>query len=285
MSFPEGPMIDAVVRQIEARASRRRSLPRRPECDPSEPFPIDYLCNVGPDLFAIEHTRIEPFEDYHRLIAKANELVQPIIQGVRGRLPTTANYELTIPATALVNIRNQRRLAATQTALVEWVVSEAPRLKPIRHSMYDMGSTPQLVEQVGIRVSLMGYLRPQPGGTLTVAHGVGKDREKDRADRISRAYSKKLKKLLPWKQRGARTILILEDGDMHISNQYLIAHAVEIVEGTFSELPDDVFLISTFLPEEWYLHLLRRGNHRYRFLNDRSSAFAQVNPKELSSLE
>jgi hypothetical protein len=64
--YNEGKALDAVLRFIEARDDALRKDDGRSPDDPNNPDPdptrrVDYVCTVGQTLYALEHTRIEPF--------------------------------------------------------------------------------------------------------------------------------------------------------------------------------------------------------------------------------
>lgn len=257
MRLPEGKAIDAIIRRIEQRDGKKRSDGYRPEIDPKEVNRIDYVVKIGKICYALEHTKIEPFDDFHELNAKANKLIGPIIQLTKGKLPNSAHYELSIPLRELLSIRNKKKLTATQVRVAEWIISKAPQTKPLRNALYCMGSTPAFVPEIGIKASLAAYLHPLPQGELTVSHVLQGDREADRLSRLKKAYDDKLEKLLPWKTDGARTVLILEDSDPVLSNPSLIFAAIKALEATYTEKSDELFLISNVLKGEIHTWELR----------------------------
>jgi hypothetical protein len=57
LQFNEGRACDAVVRLLEKRGGAVRQHVRWPERE-CHAAPVDLVCNVGPKLFAIEHTGI-----------------------------------------------------------------------------------------------------------------------------------------------------------------------------------------------------------------------------------
>jgi hypothetical protein len=56
--FSEGKALDAVLRRIEEREMRQRGNDGRSPEEQRHPWPIDYACTLGGQLFAIEHTGI-----------------------------------------------------------------------------------------------------------------------------------------------------------------------------------------------------------------------------------
>jgi hypothetical protein len=64
--YNEGKVIDAVLRRIETREHVSRLDDGRSPDDLQDPDPerrVDYVCTIGKQLYAFEHTGIEPFEN------------------------------------------------------------------------------------------------------------------------------------------------------------------------------------------------------------------------------
>ena len=64
--YNEGKAIDAVLRRIEAREATLRlgdGWSPDDQQDPDKDRRVDYVCTVGRQLYAFEHTGIEPFEN------------------------------------------------------------------------------------------------------------------------------------------------------------------------------------------------------------------------------
>jgi hypothetical protein len=64
--YNEGKVIDAVLRCIEAREGAARlddGWSPDDQQDPDKDRRVDYVCTVGRQLYAFEHTGIEPYEN------------------------------------------------------------------------------------------------------------------------------------------------------------------------------------------------------------------------------
>jgi hypothetical protein len=104
MRFNEGKACDAVVRRIEAREGSFRSDPRFPEAA-RHPAPVEFTCSIGGQLFAIEHTGIEPFEQHLKLEAKAKAHFEPIQKRLAEVLPRTEHFVSHVPAKAMLELK------------------------------------------------------------------------------------------------------------------------------------------------------------------------------------
>jgi hypothetical protein len=69
---------------------------------------------------------------------------------------------------------------------------------------------------------------------------------------------RKLPKLAKWKETGARSVLILENSDMALSNHVVILEAAEKAFIGRADLPDEVWLVDTTIDNEWTAICLMR---------------------------
>lgn len=72
IKFNQGKACDAVIRRIEMREGSRRENTKYPEKDRNTSVDerIELACQIGGQLFAFEHTGIEPYQGYTELEAK-----------------------------------------------------------------------------------------------------------------------------------------------------------------------------------------------------------------------
>ena len=213
--FNEGKACDAVIKRIEKRENCARSGIRFPE-QQHHPAPVELTCRIGGQLFAVEHTGIEPFEQHTELEAKAQAHFRPIQDRLAGLLPADSHFELSVPVTATLRLRPQD-LRKMQDATVDWVKLAAPTL-PIpqggRRITRHRFAPPSVPFEVMLARVPIGEC-----GQLSIKHLVGDTLEADRIGRIRRAYRQKSKKLMAWQREGARSILILEENDIFVTNE------------------------------------------------------------------
>jgi hypothetical protein len=70
--------------------------------------------------------------------------------------------------------------------------------------------------------------------------------------RIQRSCDKKFPKLSAWKRsHGARTILVLEDNDVQLTNEFLVADAFLPIAKGRADAPDETYIVST-CASPWY---------------------------------
>jgi hypothetical protein len=75
---------------------------------------------------------------------------------------------------------------------------------------------------------------------------------------------KKLPKLQACKDAGVRTILVLENGDMALSNHWAIYEAAKAALAGRADRPDEVWLVDTTIPKEWTAWCLIRDGKASR---------------------
>jgi hypothetical protein len=257
----EGKACDAVIRRIEV----RKGAARRNLCSPEReghPAPIDSSCNIGDQLFAIEHTLVEPFERHIELEAKAKEHFEPIRSRVAGLLPATEHFELWLPVASTLDLKG-RELARVQTEIADWVIRIADTLPIGSASGYALPIQGTTLFGVPFAVSLQRVSHSGFLGELSVKHIVPDSNKNDRLARIRRAYEKKVAQLSPWKKIEARTILVLEADDIQLTNAQRVADTLIRIEKDIGEKPDEIYLFSTAIPSPWWLWIIRIDDRDY----------------------
>jgi hypothetical protein len=93
-----------------------------------------------------------------------------------------------------------------------------------------------------------------------------------------------LPKLRACKEAGARTILILENSDMALSNHWVIYESAEAALAGRADRPDEVWLVDTRIDKEWTAWCLIR---QWQGLPDDETAhrFWNFDPLELPAVD
>ena len=246
--FHEGMACDAVIQTLEVRMGMTRRDLRSPEKERAI-APIEFTFKIADLLFAFEHTGIEPFAGPVRLSAEATRDLDPIKHKVTGQLPPDDHFELLMPARAMQGLKRREREQA-QEALANWVQVTAPTLPRANWGRYVLPIKKVMPPGVPFEVSLHRSTRPPEfPGSFSITHLVtSADLPEDRKARLREACARKFPKLAAWKRdEGARTILVLEDNDIQLSNPQVIYDAYASVEREFSERPDEVHVVTTII--------------------------------------
>ena len=100
---------------------------------------MDLRVRLGPDEYAFEHTRIEPFPHHFKTGNRFSQLVRPIELALAGMLPGPAYFELRFPLDPSLQVSDPR-FAEQVSALIECIRSEAEPLYRRSVAAYDSGS-------------------------------------------------------------------------------------------------------------------------------------------------
>lgn len=290
--FNEGKAIDAVLRCIETRDHAIRLNDGRSPDDLNDPDPlrrVDYVCTVGATLYAFEHTGIEPFADQIELDVHNERLFAPIVARFSNR-PDREVWEFCFPVEASAGLTGAQ-VKQVQLALITWIEAHAPRL-PVT-LLYDkyanhLGETPPAVPfAISLhRRSLDSPLfspnvRDQLMGGFMMRPFVSGDIEPARAARLQKACADKFPKLAAWKRDSAKTVLVLEENDLSLTNEQRVADALVRAEAAMPDAADEIFLVSTHIAEKWWVTCLRRAGKTYY---DDGERFHEIDPATLIGL-
>jgi hypothetical protein len=290
--YNEGKAIDAVLRRIEARDHTLRLKDGRSPDDLHDPDPqrrVDYVCTVGHTLYAFEHTGIEPFADQIELEVHNERLFEPIEERFDHRADREF-WELLVPVEASAGLTGAEA-KRVRAAIIEWIETNAARF-PIT-LLYDRYSNPALGETVaGVtfpfslhRWALSGPHFPSESplcGRFKVKYIVSGNLEQARIVRLQKACQDKYPKLATWKRDAcARTVLVLEENDLSLTNHQRVTDALIPAEAAIPDTADEVFLVSTPIAARWWVTCLRRDGKTYY---DDGERFHEVDPGELTQL-
>ncbi len=281
--YNEGKAIDAVIRCIEERDRCRRGNDGYSPDDlrnTDENHRVDYVVTIGTHLFAFEHTGIEPFNKQIKMGKDNTALFAPIIQKFDKR-PDSEFWTLWVPVHASEGL-NRSTIPSVQQALTGWIETNVSSVPVIRY-----GERPIIdvtTSDVPFRFSLHRTTVPQNSGLsgrIDLRPYVDINIDTARQERLRDACNKKNPKLKNWKCRNnAYTVLVLEENDTSLTNTQVISDALSIVEKELTNLPDEVFLVTTAF-DPWYVSCLRRPGATYY---DKDERYHKINPEILAIL-
>jgi hypothetical protein len=120
-------------------------------------------------------------------------------------------------------------------------------------------------------------------GKVQVVHVVS-DVETRRLERISIALKKKMPKLASWKKdAGARTVLVLEENDIQLTNSQVVTEAVLKSEEALGRAADEIYLVSTSITP-WHVYFVRVGDKSYFDLSDPDERSWDADPSTLAPI-
>jgi hypothetical protein len=284
LKFSEGMVCEAIVRRLEERASGCRTGVCWPEQE-GHPFPIEVAFSIAGQLYALEHTGIEPFKGHVQMEAEADRHFAPITNALKDSLGTDAVFELVIPAN-IFRGRKPPEIRRLQQALITGVKAAAPTLPKRKYADYRGTGGSVTMEGVPFPVLLYRF-EPVlvPGHHFQIKHMVTNG-DRARLDRITQAVEDKFPKLAAWKRDyGARTILVLEDNDIQLTNQAIVTDAFIPLAVARVDTPDETYLVASCM-DPWHAWPILIDGTTYFELAERDHADVgwQIDQHTLKSL-
>ena len=226
--------------------------------------PVELTFKLGNQLYALEHTLIEPFAGHVRMEAQTEKLFVPITNALDDALGTDALFQLNMPIDAL-NGRKPAELQAIQEKIIEWVKETAPAI-PKRDFPDYKGNGVGPVKPAGVPfdLMLMRYEPPIiPGKHFEIRHLVD-NIEQRRSDRMQTAIDKKFPKLAAWKANGAKTILVFEQTDIQLTNVSNVTDSYLPLAMKRADGPDETYLVASCMgPPAWWMWPILIGDRSY----------------------
>ena len=225
---------------------------------------------LGTQEYAIEHTRIEPYENQIGTGVVANRIIGHIRRNIPDPFPSPAYYELQLPIDVSLPKGKARSDRALKN-LVEWVRANAQILGERNSDLILPVRNPHMAND-SIRGAPAGFdcefellhwpiaplLRRRPG-PLSFRFIPPDDLEGLRADRLWQAFSKKCPKLQACKTGGAQTVLVLESGDPGLVSFEFRGDLLPPLLAECTNAPDEIFLVET-CADSWCVWLIKRDD-------------------------
>ena len=142
------------------------------------------------------------------------------------------------------------KVREAQSALIKWIEANARRI-PVaqrygRHANAPLGES---ASDVPFRFSLHRTISPASDSPLRGRFFLGPiapaNLEEQRVARLQTACVRKYPKLAKWKRdSGARTVLVLEEDDLSLTNHFRVADALDRAEETTPDAPEEVYMVA-----------------------------------------
>jgi hypothetical protein len=148
--------------------------------------------------------------------------------------------------------RKMREVRALQSALIEHVRLTAPTLPIRKHADYRGTLVTTQAPGVPFQVSLVRFDGlPNLPGRFQLKH-LARASDEGRELRIQRTCDDKFPKLARWKvSDDARTILVLEDNDIQLTNPSIVAETFLPIARARNDTPDETYMVATCM-SPWY---------------------------------
>jgi hypothetical protein len=236
------------VREIvAARTGELVTLASRPELEDRASKTVEEVWASPNRAYAIEHTRIEAFEQQIGSNRQLTRLLGPLRQSLAGKLPGT--FVLAVQSAEAMAARV--RYKAAQDEAVRLVLEAVPGMA--------VGAAVTLRSDQ-LQFTLELWRRHEDGSKVVLRHLIEGDEDPQRLQRIRVAFDRKLPKLLAWSSEGRETVLALESDDPFHSNYQNIFRAVATVVRERPAAPDIIVLVETDV-SPWSAWVFKEGVH------------------------
>jgi hypothetical protein len=257
---------DAIARALERLSGSARMNAYSPE-DDGIGAPVEYVFELIGKRYALEHTIVEAFDRQIHTSVDFGSFIAPIMEALDHHMPPPGKFDLYFSIDPSRGLK-PRAVPGVQASIIEWMREKAIELhdecprQPLRNYKPQGVANFRKETVAGVELSLYretGWWMPAAAlGRLFVGRFAPKDYEVLRGERMKRGMYKKLPKLKAWKDVGARTVLVLENGDLSLSNHVVILEAVEAALAGRSDQPDELWLVDTTIESEWTVWCLLR---------------------------
>jgi hypothetical protein len=179
-----------------------------------------------------------------------------------------------------------REVRRIQQALIGWVKATAPTFPARRYADYRKTPVgPATVPGVPFPVSLYRFEPVLVSGHHFQLTHLVKNGEQQRKDRIREAVERKFPKLAAWKRdANARTILVLEDNDVQLTNQAIVTETYLPLAMGRADRPDGTYLVASCM-DPWHAWPILIGDKSYfDFAQGDDAPDWQIDPARLVPL-
>ena len=250
----EGKCCDAVVKQLERAAGAELTSVSDPEST-GEGVPVDLRVALGSEEYALEHTRILPFDDRIEASKPHQDISARLAEWFPGPLPGDAFYQLHLP----LGVPRPGRAGKGESrmrGLRDWIGLAVDRLQaraPGRRRWsphwyefdYESGRSDGWDCEFTLARSSDGVVPPQEAGSLALFVGSPDEPGSPFVENLRRAFERKCRKLADCRKLapGIRTVLVLEAVDLPLDyDRYIGEHLAGLLAGCDDE-PDHIFLV------------------------------------------
>lgn len=274
---------DAVARCLECIAGYKRVGAHCPEDLAKGQSAIDYAFNLAGFPYAFEHTVVEAFDGQLRTNEHFGKFVEPIEAALDRQMPSSGYFILLFPINPS-NGMKPKAIARKQADIVAWAKTAATELveEATQLSKRQLWRSPPSSDMPNndVTLSFLENISGDMGGRLLAQRKAPKNYEQLRISRVLQVVDDKLPKLA--KCKPARTVLVLENRDIALSNHWVIAECLEKALQSRLDIPDEVWLVDAVREEFWISICLRKDG--VLFPHDGEAVrYREFMPSELSA--
>ena len=222
-------VIEKFIEYLQKRGEKNLIIDIIPDDDNRKTKDIDAIAGK----YAIEHTSIDTIENQRRdssyFMKVVDELEKESFPLLKYRLSITLPYD---------GVKKGQNWSAINAAIRKWVTEESPIIKDGTHYIENVDKVPFIfkVEKSSDMSPGVYFCRTDPG-------------DKTLVDRVKKQLTRKIEKLIPYKDKGKETILIVDSNDIALMCERKMKEAIftAFADG-FPEKIDQIWFADTSLP-------------------------------------
>ena len=217
----------------------------------------DVTAQIGEELFAIEHTSIDSYVNQRQDNSRFVKLFSnPLINNLKNILTKPGKYQIVIGANVIPTGIDYKLIVQK---VIEWIKENCNKLEVGNPPKHFIRGYPDKIP-----FEVIFYVWPSKNIKIFPIRFTPEDLEKQRKKVIDQALDTRGKKVSKYRNKGHKTILILESNDISLANSAIIGQAFANVIKKIShkEKPDEVYLIETET-YPYYFTCLKKDNSIY----------------------
>ena len=255
----EGRVCDAVIRILERR-TRRKRRDLRTHADAGNGKNVEARFRLGSQQYAIEHTRINSFNNQVGIELLFEEFARPIVTGLLCNLPGPGYWKFCLPSNVGRRIK-RKGFASARELLIEWLPTAAEQLlaeRALGKGAVWSGIPPGLDFKVTLmhETNATGVVE-HDGLLLIMSEGPLAINDRRRR-KLADALGRKCPKLQSCKSAGAISVLALETNDWTTCHLFLASETLNALAAR-QDAPDEVYLVDTTAGAFWAVMPLKLG--------------------------
>lgn len=213
----------------------------------------DALALIDGKKFAIEHTSIDSVPFQRRDNSRFMALLGPLEKELTGKLPMPGHFQLIVDMGV---IPSGIKWDIVRSQIHVWCQKVAPRLEIGSPSVAPRHFVREKIAGIPFEVAL--YRWPRRNGEFRIARFMPHNLEDKRVEVVLQSLASRGVKVSEYKDRGFRTMLILESNDIALGNASDIGQAFvnAIHRGNLRKIPEEVYLVETEMAP-YYFHCLK----------------------------
>ena len=277
-----------MARCLEALAHELRSDANFPEDAAKGQSQIDYAFKLGNTKYAFEHTVVEAFPGQLEADAHFKKFIGPIEGALDHQMPSIGYFILLFPINPTGGM-SPTEISAEQKNIISWAKvaghelgEEVKALGPHRPRRWRSIPPTKVMPGSDVTLSFQPDVLGVMGSRVMAVRKAPPNYDKLRVDRIRKSLNDKLPKLALWKKEHARTVLVLENRDMALTNHWEVSNCLELALQGRRDAPDEVWFVDSVHPTQWVAVCIRDGSMTFPH-EDSQVRFREFSESELTA--